>query len=85
MNNPLNLIPGKKYKVIKSFTDYDHYVHEVGETWTFVTTNFLPYENGLTLHVLQDDIAKETVYRLQWRKEEQAEIIKNFINYVETS
>ena len=59
MSNPLNLIPGKKYKVINSFTDYDHCVHEVGETWTFVTTNFLPYENGLTPYVLQDDISIE--------------------------
>jgi len=84
MSNPLNLIPGKKYKVIKSFTDYDHCVHEVGKTWTFVTTNFVPYDDGLTLHVLQDDISRERVYRLHWRKEEQAEIIEHFINYVET-
>ncbi len=84
MSNPLNLIPGKKYKVIKSFTDYNHCVHAVGETWTFLTTNFVPYDDGMTLHVLQDDISRERIYRLQWRKEEQAAIIEHFTSFVET-
>jgi hypothetical protein len=50
--------------VIKEFTDYDGIVHPRGETWTFETTNFVPYESGLTLHVNKD--GKPVVYRLLW-------------------
>jgi type II secretory pathway pseudopilin PulG len=82
-NNPLHLVPGKKYRVVKPFTDYDRVVHEIGESWTFVTTNFLPYEDGLTLHVKRDDYPREIIYRLQWRHEEQTAIIENFREYVE--
>lgn len=67
--------------VIKPFTDYDGIVHGVGEVWTYQGTNFLPHEDGLTLHVLTDN--KTVVYRLQWRKDAQAEIIENFKDYVE--
>ena len=83
MGNPLNLISGGKYKVIKPFIDYDQCYYEIGETWIFVKTNFLPYDDGLTLHVLRDNVPKEKIYRFQWRKEEQAEIIEQFNNYVE--
>ena len=84
MSNSLNLISGQKYRVIKPFTDYDNLIHEIGETWIFVKTNFLPYEDGLTLHVKYDNVSyEEIVYRLQWRKEEQADIIENFKDFVE--
>lgn len=81
MDNTLNLLPGKDYTVIKSFTDFDGMVHAIGETWTYQGTHFLPYDDGLTLHVLINN--KEVVYRLQWREEEQGEIIDNFKKYVE--
>jgi hypothetical protein len=83
MSNPLDLVPGQKYKVVKPFTDYDKHVHEVGSSWTFVTTNFLPYEDGLTVHLKLDGNPKELLFRLQWREEEQADIINNFKDYVE--
>lgn len=83
MGNSLKLIPGQKYKVIKPFTDYDRHVHEAGETWTFVETNFLPYEDGLTVHLRLDVSPKVLLFRLQWRPEEQADIIENFIDFVE--
>ena len=83
MHNSLNLLQGQQYTVIKSFIDYDNIVHEAGETWIYTGTNFLPYEDGLTLHVLKDDVVE--VYRLQWRKEAQAEIIENFKDYVKRS
>ncbi len=67
MENSLDLVPGKEYVVTKPFTDYDNYVHSAGEAWIYKGTNFLPYEDGLTLHVLKDGI--DQVYRLQWRKE----------------
>lgn len=81
MDNSLNLIPGQEYLVIKPFIDYDGIVHGVGEIWTYQGTNFLPYDDGLTLHVLVNDTT--AVYRLQWRKEAQADIIENFNKYVE--
>lgn len=81
MGNALNLVPGQQYRVIKSFIDYDRQIHPVGETWIFDTTNFLPYDDGLTLHVIKDNAG--VVYRLQWREEEQAGIIENFKEYVE--
>ncbi|MEI9943630.1 MAG: DUF3601 domain-containing protein [Chitinophagaceae bacterium] len=83
MSNALHLIPGQKYKVIKPFTDYDKQVHEVGTTWTFVETNFLPYEDGLTVHIRLDNDPRVLLFRLQWRQEEQAGIIDNFKDYVE--
>ena len=82
MSNPLRLVPGKRYKVVQPFTDYDRQVHPVGETWTFVETNFLPYADGLTLHVKLKDALVETVYRLQWRPEEQAPLMEHFSDFV---
>lgn len=83
MSNPFKLIPGKKYKVIKEFSDYDKILHPVGEAWTFVETHFLPYEDGLTLHVTRENFPKQISYRLQWRPEEQAHLIDNFTQFVE--
>ncbi|MBK7883298.1 MAG: DUF3601 domain-containing protein [Chitinophagaceae bacterium] len=74
--NHLNLVPGKKYKVIKEFTDFDRQLHPVGETWLFVGTNFLPYDDGLTLHVNKD--GKNIAYRLRWLDSDQGYIIDNF-------
>jgi uncharacterized protein DUF3601 len=82
MSNPLNLTPGQRYVVVKPFTDYDHHVHPVGETFTFSRTNFLPYEDGLTLHVFLDDPEKELICRFQWRPEQQADLIENFTDHV---
>ncbi len=83
MNNPLRLSPGQKYKVIKAFTDFDKIQHPIGESWTFITTYFLPYEDGLTLFVTKDNIEKELSYRFRWTQEEQADIIDRFSEYVE--
>ena len=83
MSNPLNLNPGQKYIVVKPFTDYDKNIHPVGETFTFSRTNFLPYEDGLTLHVFLDNNPQELICRFQWRPEQQADLIENFTQYVE--
>jgi Domain of unknown function (DUF3601) len=83
MSNPLGLIPGQRYKVIKPFTDYDKHTHEAGGAWTFVETNFLPYEDGLTVHIRLDNDPRVLLFRLQWRQEEQAAIIENFKDFVE--
>lgn len=81
MDNSLHLTPGKDYTVIKQFIDHDSIVHEIGETWTYQGTNFVPYDEGLTLHVVINN--EPIVYRLQWTKEAQATIIENFKKYVE--
>lgn len=81
MSNPLCLISGKKYKVIKPFIDYGQYFHEVGKTWTFVKTNFVPYDDGLTLHVVQENVLEEKAYRC-CNGEEKAVIIEHFSDYV---
>ena len=74
------LIPTQCYQVVQEFIDYDGIRHRVGETWVFEGTNFLPYEDGLTLHVSRHGLPQ--AYRLQWRQEEQAAIIENFTEYV---
>ena len=74
------LIPGQRYRVVRAFTDFDRQVHPVGESWVFGHTNFLPYEDGLTLHVRLGGLP--VVYRLQWRPEEQAALIENFTTFV---
>jgi hypothetical protein len=83
MSNPLNLTPGQKYRIIKPFTDYDRALHKVGQCWTFVETHFLPYEDGLTVMVRLDGNPTTLAFRLQWRPEQQADIINNFLDYVE--
>ncbi|AMR26008.1 hypothetical protein A0257_02090 [Hymenobacter psoromatis] len=74
------LTPGQRYRVVQEFVDYDGQAHPVGETWVFEGTNFVPYEDGLTLHVSAS--GWPVVYRLQWRPEEQAALIENFTNFV---
>ena len=80
MDNPLKLTAGQKYTVIKTFTDFDQIVHPIDDTWTFIETNFLPYEDGLTLHVAKD--GQNVVYRLRWTDEGQGHIIDNFQDFV---
>ncbi|MGC4036184.1 MAG: DUF3601 domain-containing protein [Chitinophagaceae bacterium] len=78
--NAVSLIQGQQYCVVKSFIDYDKIVHPVGETGIYLGTTFLPYEDGLTIFFEQNNIT--TSYRMQWRKEEQADIIDNFASFV---
>ncbi len=79
--NILQLQQELPYKVIKEFIDYDKQLHPIGETWIYKGTAFLPYEDGLSLFVNKNDSL--IMYRLQWRKEEQADIIDNFKDFVE--
>ena len=76
-----DLIPGRNYRVVRAFTDYDGSLHPVGEQWRFVQKNFLPYEDGLSLFVEQD--GQTVQIRLQWRDEAQGQIIGRFSEYVE--
>lgn len=75
------MTPGKTYRIIKAFTNFDGGVHNVGERWKFLGQNFLPYEDGLTLSIELD--GKQRMFRMQWRDEAQGEVISNFSDYVE--
>jgi hypothetical protein len=74
------LVPGKSYRVIKTFIDYDGAVHPVGESWRFLKKGFLPYEDGLSLFVERNN--QNVSFRLQWRDEAQGQIIDNFSDFV---
>jgi hypothetical protein len=76
-----DLTPGKDYRVARGFVDYDQTLHPIGEIWRFLAKDFLPYDDGLTLHVERD--GRKSVLRLQWRAETQGEIIDSFSDFVD--
>ena len=76
-----DLVPGRTYIVVKAFEDYYGIPHPVGERWRFVSKDFLPYEDGLTLYV--ENKGKTIPFRLQWRAETQGQIIDEFSDFVE--
>jgi hypothetical protein len=75
------LCSGNWYTVTREFQDYDGHVHPVGERWMFIGKSFLPYEDGLTLCVSLDG-KDEWIIRMQWRPEEQGNIIENLADYI---
>ncbi len=76
-----HLVPGKRYGVIKPFKDFDREDHPVGETWTYLGTAFLPYDDGRSLFVSADGI-RDWHIRLQGREEEQRDILDALHEYV---
>ena len=76
-----DLITGKSYRVTKTFKDYDGITHAVGESWRFVGKDFLPHEDGLSLHV--ESNGQNVTLRLQWRAETQGELIDSFSDSME--
>jgi hypothetical protein len=77
----VEMTPGKTYRVIAEFQDYDGRTHSIGETWTYTRHDFLPYEDGLTLYTLREGTT--SVIRLQWRDETQGHLVDNFSEFVE--
>jgi hypothetical protein len=80
-NSRVFLEKGVRYKIVKAFTDFDGDVHEVGETWTFLGSGFLPYDDGLSMFVSLDG-EHEWQIRLQDRPDRQAHIIENLHVYI---
>lgn len=76
-----HLITGKRYRVIKPFKDFDGREHPVGETWTYVGTAFLPYDDGRSIFVSLDG-ENEWHIRMQDRPEEQGPILDHLREYV---
>lgn len=79
-----HLIPGYAYTVIQEFTDYDGYVHKVGEQWTFLGSSFLPYESGLSLFVSLDG-SNEWQIRMQDVPEQQGSIVQHLEIFIQAS
>jgi hypothetical protein len=75
------LIPGERYNVVRRFTDYDGFAHEIGEGWTFLGSNYLPYDDGPSLFVSLNG-KQEWHIRMQNRQEEQASIIAHLDQYI---
>ena len=71
----------KRYRVIKSFRDYDGDMHQIGEEWTFLGYSFLPYDDGMSWFVSLDDV-QEWHIRLQWRPEAQGEVLDDLSSYI---
>lgn len=74
------LAEGKKYLVIKAFTDYDKTVHPIGESWVLEKISFVAYHDGVTFHVYEDE--KQHTFRFQDLPWEQAALLNSFIEYV---
>jgi hypothetical protein len=75
------LHPGREYQVTQAFRDYDHFEHPVGERWTFLGSNFLPYDDGLSLFVSLDG-EQEWHIRMQLRPEEQSPVVNALSEYL---
>ena len=75
---------GRRYEVVRAFTDYDGDAHPPGESWTYLGHNFVPYEDGLCLFVTLDG-AREWNLRMCWRPGDQGPVIDRFADYVRES
>ena len=75
------LTGGNRYKVVKEFTDFDHGVHPVGESWIFLGKSFSPYDDGLSLFVSLDG-TQEWHIRMSWRPDDQGPIIDALGDYL---
>jgi len=75
------LQPGHRYQITRAFRDYDHFEHSLGETWTYLGSAFLPYDDGLSLFVSLDG-DQEWHIRMQLRPEEQGPIVDHLQEYM---
>jgi hypothetical protein len=64
---------GTSYVVAEPFTDYDGVLHPRGERWDYIGSNFLPYDDGLSLFARIGGALRHI--RLQWTAEAQGAII----------
>ena len=76
-----HLVVGQGYRVARPFRDFDQDTHEAGEIWTFLGSNFLPHDDGLSLFVSLDG-ASEWHIPLQWRPNEQGPVIDSLGAYI---
>jgi len=69
-----HLSVSRRYVVVKEFTDFDGKLHRVGESWTYLGKDFVPYHDGLSLYVSPDG-KRECQIRLQWLPQAQGAVI----------
>ena len=72
-----HLVPGKRYRVVKAFTDFDRDEHPVGKEWTYIGTAFLPYDDGRSQFVSMNG-QQELHIRMQDRAEEQGPVLDSW-------
>jgi hypothetical protein len=75
------LVVGRRYRVVRPFTDFDRVVHEPGEEWAFLGYGYLPYDAGLSLFVSLDG-EQEWHIRLQVHPREQGPIVDQLGRYL---
>ncbi len=78
---PWFLRPDAVYEVVEEFEDYDGQRHPTGETWRYLGSSFLPYEDGACLFVSVDGRPKQCI-RLQWREATQGRVLERFARHV---
>jgi hypothetical protein len=76
-----HLAGGTRYVVARAFVDFDGDTHPAGEEWTFLGSNFAPYDDGLSLFVSLDG-TQEWHIRLCWRPQDQGPIIDALAEHV---
>ncbi|BCW88867.1 hypothetical protein sos41_20110 [Alphaproteobacteria bacterium SO-S41] len=74
-----HLQPGHAYRVAAEFTDYDGDVHPAGESWTYLSKNYLPYDGGLSLFVSLDGMQE---WHIRMQDQDQAEILHHLDSYI---
>lgn len=74
-----DLEPGKEYKVIKEFKDYDGDIIPVGWKGCYRAYNYFPYDDGLSLAFDTDDGL--CLIRLQMIPDAHDEIGNNLMQY----
>ena len=72
---------GRRYRVAKSFRDFDGDEHPEGEIWFFIGYSFLPYDDGLSLFVSMDGM-QEWHIPMHWTSEDQGPIVDSLDRYV---
>lgn len=80
-SKPAFLQSKRRYRVIREFADYDNSIHPVGEEWTFHGQNFVPYDDGMSWFI-SDDGANERQVRMQWRRDQQADVLDELESYL---
>ncbi len=75
------LIRGRRYSVIKRFSDNDGDIHMAGEEWQFMSALFSKFDNEVTVCVRLDD-GKDWMIPLVWMENKQSDIIENIQEYI---
>jgi hypothetical protein len=70
-----------RYRVIREFKDDDTHVHPVGEEWTFLGSNYIPYHSGAGFVVSFDDMQEWLITFLDM-PEGQGEVLANLEQYL---